>query len=173
MAGWNLAAVVAAIIALTVAAPGRSAEPTAPSALSVVGPAHASVGIGVAALDGLPARHLATSFLTEHGMHHASFDGPLLWAVLAKTGAIDPATRRDQVSQFIVVTGRDGYRAVLALAEIAPDFEGKAVLLADRMDGRPLGPEHLRIVVPLDNHGGRSVRDVVRIEVLAAPTGPR
>jgi hypothetical protein len=33
-----------------------------------------------------------------------------------------------------VVTGRDGYAAVLALAEIDPEFEGKQVLLAYRRD---------------------------------------
>jgi molybdopterin-binding protein len=73
-------------------------------------------------------------------------------------------------SQSIVITGRDGYRAVLAVGEIAPEFEGKRVLLAERMDGRPLGADHLRVVVPLDKRGGRSVRDVARIEVTAAPT---
>jgi len=169
MALRNIAAAWLAIIAVTAAAPGRAAEPTASTALMVIGRAGTSVDIGLTALARLPARHLAISFLTDHGMRRASFDGPLLWTVLAKTGAIDPARRRGQVSQIIVITGRDGYRAVLALAEIAPDFENKPVILADRMDGKPLGPEHLRVVVPLDKHGGRSVRDVVRIEVRAAP----
>lgn len=68
-----------------------------------------------------------------------------------------------------MITGRDGYRAVLALGEIAPDFENKSVILANRMDGKPLGAGHPRVVVPLDKRGGRSVRDVMRIPVLAAP----
>jgi hypothetical protein len=41
---------------------------------------------------------------------------------------------REQVSQSVVILGRDGYRAVLALGEIAPEFEGKQVILAERMD---------------------------------------
>jgi len=110
------------------------------------------------------------AFLTEHGVHAASFEGPLLWTVLQKAGAVDPAKHRDQVSQWIVIIGRDGYRAVLALGEIAPEFEGKQVLLAERMDGQPLGVDHLRIVVPLDKRGGRSVREVTRIEVTAVPS---
>jgi DMSO/TMAO reductase YedYZ molybdopterin-dependent catalytic subunit len=93
-----------------------------------------------------------------------------LWTVLQKAGVVDPAMHREQVSQSVVILGRDGYRVVLALGEIAPEFEGKQVILAERMDGQPLGDEHLRVVVPLDKRGGRSVRDVVRIEVTAPPS---
>jgi len=97
------------------------------------------------------------------------FEGPLLWTVLEKAGVIDLAKRRDRVSQTIMIVGRDGYHAVLALAEIAPEFEAKQVILVERMDGTPLDADHLRMVVPLDKRGGRSVRDVVRIEVTAQP----
>ena len=62
---------------------------------------------------------------------------------------------------------RDGYHAVLAVGEIAPEFEAKQVILSERMDGKPLDADHLRVVVPLDKRGSRSVRDVVRIEVTA------
>src|SRR5262249_33813192 len=111
-----------------------------------------------------------TAFLTAQGTHQASFEGPLLWTVLQKAGVIDPEKHREQVSQTIVILGRDSYRAVLALGEIAPEFEGKQVIVAQRMDGKPLDAEHLRVVVPLDKRGGRSVRDVMRIEV-TAPSG--
>jgi hypothetical protein len=70
------------------------------------------------------------------------------------------------VSQIVVITGRDGYRAVLGVGELAPEFENKPMMLADKMDGKPVGAGHLRVVVPLDKHGGRSVRDVVGIEVV-------
>jgi len=39
---------------------------------------------------------------------------------------------RTRLRHTIVVTGRDGYAAVLALAEIDPEFEGKQVVLAYR-----------------------------------------
>lgn len=63
------------------------------------------------------------------------------------------------------MTGRDGYTAVLALAEVDPEFEGKQVLLAYRRDGQPMDGHALRLVVPGDHHGGHSVRDVVRIDL--------
>jgi hypothetical protein len=65
----------------------------------------------------------------------------------------------------VAVTGRDGYVAVLALAEIDPEFEGKQVLLAYRRNNQPFSNNELRLVVPGDRRGGRSVHDVVRIEL--------
>jgi hypothetical protein len=73
--------------------------------------------------------------------------------------------RRARLRRTIMVTGRDGYTAVLALAEIDPEFEGKQVVLAYRRDGKPIDGNALRLVVPGDRRSGRSVRDVVRIDL--------
>jgi hypothetical protein len=138
--------------------------------ITVIGPAGASVNIAPGQLTELSRIKISTHYMSEHGPRSASFEGPLLWSVLDEFGVLDPAKHREQVSQIILIVGRDDYRAVLAVGEIAPEFEAKQVIVADRMDGKPLDADHLRIVVPLDKRGGRSVRDVARIEV-AAPTG--
>ncbi len=93
-----------------------------------------------------------------------------MWSLLERAGVVATGEPGGQVRQTVLVTGRDGYTAVLALGEISPEFAGKPVILANRMDGRPLGPEHLRLVVPGERRGGRSVRDVVRITV--GPAAP-
>jgi DMSO/TMAO reductase YedYZ molybdopterin-dependent catalytic subunit len=128
-------------------------------------------GAPVAAADiaRLPAIEETVSFGTEHGPLKAIFGGPLLWTVLNAAHAIDPAKPKAAVRSYVVITGSDGYVAVIALGEIEPAFENKRVLLAETMDGKALGPGHLRVVVPGDARGGRSVRDVVSITVLAAP----
>lgn len=99
-------------------------------------------------------------------------EGPSLWSVLAEAGAVDPGQPRDQVRRVVLATGRDGYVAVLALGEIAPDFAGRPVLLALRMDGRALDPAALRLAVPSEVRGGRSVRDLARLEILEPGGGP-
>ena len=112
----------------------------------------------------LPAVEQRVSFVTGHGTEQATYTGALLWSLLEQAGGLgtDPRTR---LRRSVAVTGRDGYVAVLALAEIDPEFEGKPVLLAYRRDGQPMGGNELRLVVPGDHRGGRSVRDVVRIEL--------
>jgi Oxidoreductase molybdopterin binding domain len=117
-----------------------------------------------AMVEQLPAIEQQLSFLTSHGPEQATYTGALLWSVLEHTEMLG-GDRRARLGHTIVVTGRDGYSAVLALAEIDPDLEGKQVLLAYRRDGQPIAGHTLRLVVPGDRHGGRSFRNVVRIEI--------
>jgi DMSO/TMAO reductase YedYZ molybdopterin-dependent catalytic subunit len=122
-----------------------------------------------AVLAKLPIVQDKISFGTDHGPLNAAFAGPLLWTVLRAAHAVDPAAPKSAVRSYVLVTGSDGYSAVIALGEIAPAFEDKRVILAETMNGKPLGAGHLRVVVPEDARGGRSVRDVVSITVLTAP----
>jgi hypothetical protein len=48
----------------------------------------------------------------------------------------------------------------LALGELDPNYEGKLVILAYEGGEPPASSTALRLVVPGDVHGGRSVRDV-------------
>jgi len=145
---------------------GHLAPETGQAAGVAVSGSGASVVLTAQQLADLPAVLVKVSFGTEHGSRQASYEGPLLWTILGRAGAIDPNKPRDNVRQTVLITGQDGYTAILALGEISPAFEGKQVILAERMDGQPLAEEHLRIVVPGDQRGGRSVRDVVRIAVM-------
>ena len=74
------------------------------------------------------------------------------------------------LAEYVVATGSDGYRAVLALAEIDPEFHPGEVLVADAMDGKPLnaktGP--FRLIVTEDKRPARSVRSLISIEVKSA-----
>ncbi len=110
----------------------------------------------------LPATESTIAFQTGHGPESATYAGATLWSVLQKSASLN-ADPRQRLHQVVIVTGSDGYTAALALAEIDPEFEGKPVLLAWRRDGKPLND--LRLVVPGDKFGGRSVQNVARIEI--------
>jgi len=107
-------------------------------------------------------QHLALA--TEHGSEASDWTGPLLWDVIAATGLVDPAKPAAQVRLAVRITGSDGYTAVLALGEISPEFGARPVQLADHLNGAAL-PGGLRLVVPGEKRGGRSVRDVIRIDI--------
>ncbi|MBV8590370.1 MAG: molybdopterin-dependent oxidoreductase [Acetobacteraceae bacterium] len=117
-----------------------------------------------AELQKFPAVEQRVSFHTGHGTDEATYTGALLWSVLEQAGALDGEPRA-RLRRIVTVSGRDGYTAALALAEIDPEFEGKQVLLAYRRDGEPMPGNQLRLVVPGDRRGGRSVRDVVKMEL--------
>ena len=71
---------------------------------------------------------------------------------------------------YVVVTGADGFSAVLSLAEADKDFHAGAVILADRAAGVALtgkeGP--YRLVVEGDKKASRSVYGVTKIELKTA-----
>ena len=86
--------------------------------------------------------------------------------MLSNAGIVDQGGKSAHLHHTIIVTGRDGYAVALALGEIDPKFENKSVILAYAKDGQPLDPSMgIRLIVPGDQHGGRSVRDVVKIEL--------
>jgi len=155
LAGLALLAAPSAFTAASFAA-------DAPAGVAVSSGADEPVQLSMEEIGKLPVVQVTATF----GSHPGAYEGPLLWTLLDHIHAIDAANPRGQVRQTILVTGRDGYMAVLALGEIAPEFENKQVILAERVDGKPIEPDHLRIVVPGDKRGGRSVRDVVSIKVI-------
>jgi DMSO/TMAO reductase YedYZ molybdopterin-dependent catalytic subunit len=120
----------------------------------------------------LPADRLAglkpmtqTVTFSEPGSKPTEWSGPTLWDVLGAAGAVDPAKPAEAVHLSVRVTGADGYAAVLALAELSPQFADRPILLAERMNGAEIGNHALRLIVPGEHRAGRSVRDVVRIDV--------
>ncbi len=158
-------ALLAAALLLSVGA-GPAPAPQAPdSALVIDGDARHELRLTAADLQSLPRVEQRVSFEGEHGQTTATYAGVRLWTLLEQSGVLEAAKPRDHVAKVLIVTGRDGYTAALALAELDPAFEGKPVLIAYAADGRPLAGGGLRLVVPGDRRGGRSVRDVVRIAV--------
>jgi hypothetical protein len=160
----RLAPVTLIVLALVLAAGGaRRTLADDPAALTLMPLGGKSIAVTAAGIAKLATTTADIAFETSHGPRHAVFEGPLLWTVLEQNGALAGMAPREQGGHVVIVTGRDGYRAALALGEISPEFEGKPVLLAERMDGAALGDGHWRLVVPGDHRGGRAIRDVVTI----------
>lgn len=111
--------------------------------------------------------------VTVHNQHEnvdETYSGVPLIELLKQVGApIGKDVHGKALAEYVVATGSDGYKAVLALAEAEPDFHPGDVLVADSMGGKPLdttGP--FRLVVTDDKRPARSVRNLVSVELKAA-----
>lgn len=111
-----------------------------------------------------PLVTIHASFNTSHGVETADYAGVPLWTVLQKAGLVDGTAKGAHLRHGILITGADGYGVLLSIGELDPDFAGDGAILAVRKDRQPL-EEGIRLVVPGDKKGGRSVRHVVGIEV--------
>ena len=75
------------------------------------------------------------------------------------------------LTRRVVIEGADRYRAVFTLAEVAPKVGARVVLVANQQDGQPLpaAAGQLRLIVPADGGGARSVRQVIALRVRDEP----
>ena len=99
-------------------------------------------------------------------------EGVLVAELLKRVNApLGKALRGDAMAAYVIASATDGYRVVFSLAELDPEFSGSEIMVVDRTNGQPLladqGP--MRLVVPKDLAGARSMRMLERIEVVRLP----
>ncbi|HEY5106030.1 MAG TPA: molybdopterin-dependent oxidoreductase [Caulobacteraceae bacterium] len=101
-----------------------------------------------------------------------SYEGATLTSILRLIDA--PAGARlhgKPVKDYVLVTGADGFSGLMSLAETDSELHRGAAIIADRAEGGPLAAKEgaYRLVVDGDRKPFRSVRNVVRVELKAAP----
>ena len=107
----------------------------------------------------------------SQGPVSGAFTGVSLWTLLtdARGGGdipTNPQVRNDFLRKYVVVTGIDGTRAVVAVGEIHPNFGNQPDLVAYDVNGQPLDEDGFaRLVVPRDQSDGRYVASLVNLEV--------
>jgi hypothetical protein len=144
-----------------------SQTPTTDSSLKV------AVNGQSATLSAADLKALLQKTVTFHNVHTKAdevYTGVPLTDLLAKYGApTGDKLRGKGLSVYIVATGSDGYKAVLSLAETDPSFHPGDVIVADTIDGKPLGKEGpFKLVVTEDKRPARCVHNLVSIELRTA-----
>jgi hypothetical protein len=148
-----------------------SSPPSAKDTLSLLTSSdHPPVVLSANELKAVP--HISVTIHNSHTNADEAYSGVRLSDLLAKLGApLGNQLRGKALSAYVVATGSDGYKAVLALGEVDPSFHPGEVLVADTMDGKPLdahsGP--FKLVVTEDKRPARSVRNLASIELKSVP----
>jgi DMSO/TMAO reductase YedYZ molybdopterin-dependent catalytic subunit len=142
-----------------------SASQTDQAALTVGGEVEKPLKLSAAEIAKLPR---TTVRAKDHSGTESTFEGVALVEFLKLAGVpLGEKLRGKAVSNFVVVDGVDGYRAVFAIPELDPAFTDRVILLADKRDGKPLseaeGP--LRVVVSQEKRQARWVRQVTRLTI--------
>ncbi|WP_235012123.1 molybdopterin-binding protein [Caballeronia catudaia] len=100
-----------------------------------------------------------------------TYTGVSLWDLINASGIQTSATvKNDLLGFYLVATGSDGYRTVISLGELSPDFGNQPDIVAYSMNGAPLpGTGFARLVIPNDGKAGGYVSNLVALEVVSAP----
>lgn len=109
-----------------------------------------------------------TADLKDHDGSTHTYAGVAVKEILEMAGAtMGDALRGKNLAKYILVKCADGYRVVFALAELDSGFTDRTILLADRVEGKPLpdnrGP--FRLVVPGEKRPARSAYQVTELVV--------
>jgi Oxidoreductase molybdopterin binding domain len=151
-------------------APQRPAARTA--ALAITGDVTTPLTLSGAALAALPRTRVEQ---VDHGQTRVH-EGVLVSTILERAGApVGPGLRGAALTTVVVAHASDGYKVAFSLGELDAALARQDIIVADTTDGAPLaetqGP--LRLVVPKDSRGARSVRMLIRLDVKRLEPEPR
>ena len=142
--------------------PAQSKPTAGPSEINVGGAVKTPFTVTLQDLKAMPRKTLRVD--NPHSQKTEEYEGVPLAALLAKAGVPQgEQIRGAAMATYVLVDAADDYRVVFSLAELDSGFMDSEVLLADTMDGTPLGPGlgPFRLIAPHEKRPARWV-DMVR-----------
>ncbi len=149
------------------AASAASSAPSEPFRLTVSGDVKNPLSLSLDDVRQLPRKTITVA--NEHAGENEVYEGTPLAGLLKQAGAVQGSQLRGKaMATYVVAEGSDGYRVIYSLAELDSDFQDSEVIVADTMNGKPLGDKlgPLRLVAPHDKRPARWVRMLRSIEVV-------
>ena len=133
----------------------------------VVGEVQHRLDFDLQKLEALPVATENVWYFAGSAPVNTTWTGANLLDVLDAAGlVVNPNIKNDILRKIIIVTGSDGYEAVISGGELEPQFGGEQIIIAYKNDGQLLSSDGFaRMVVPGDKAGGRAVANIVKIEV--------
>jgi DMSO/TMAO reductase YedYZ molybdopterin-dependent catalytic subunit len=158
-------------LVLIVARAGEVLAQTAPptAELRISGAVTTPLVLTIADLKNMPRRKL--SVVNPHDKKTENYEGVLLEELLRKAGVPQGENLRgSSMATYVLAEGADGYRVVFSLAELDSGILDSDVIVADTMDGAPLGANQgpFRLVAPHEKRPARWVRMLKSITVTRA-----
>lgn len=112
--------------------------------------------------------HSTLKLYNEHAKAEQTFSGVPLIELLKPLGVAEKPHGKD-LALYVSVEGADGYKAVYSIGEVNPDVHDGTVLVADSMNGKPLGENGpLQLVATGEKRPARWVRNLAAIRVRTA-----
>jgi DMSO/TMAO reductase YedYZ molybdopterin-dependent catalytic subunit len=160
------AVVVAQVFVSGSPACAQTAVPNA-AELRVSGTVSTPLTLTVADLKRMPRKTL--TIVNPHDKKTEKYEGVALEEILRRAGVPQgEALRGPAMATYVLAEAADSYRVVFSLAELDPGIIDSEVMVADTMDGAPLGDKlgSFRLVAPHEKRPARWVRMLKSLTVV-------
>jgi hypothetical protein len=100
-----------------------------------------------------------------------TYSGVILADILQKAGVtLGFELKGENLTKYLLVDASDGYQVVFALPELDKGYTDRAIILADRIDGKPLLPADgpFRIIVQDEKKPARCIKQVISLKIAYA-----
>jgi DMSO/TMAO reductase YedYZ molybdopterin-dependent catalytic subunit len=137
--------------------------------LKISGAVTTPLDLTVADLKKMPRKTLTV--VNPHDKKTEVYEGVALEELLRRAGLPQGENLRGAaMATYVLAEAADGYRVVFSLAELDSGILDSEVIVADTMDGAPLGANQgpFRIVVPHEKRPARWVRMLKTLTVVRA-----
>ena len=163
-----LAAFVASLFPETL----RTCTQIAPAAaeLRVSGAVNTPLSLGVADLKKMPRKTI--SVMNPHEKKHETYEGVAAEEILKRAGVPQGEQMRGSaMASYVLAEAEDGYRVVFSATELDSGMMDSEVIVADTMDGAPLGAKQgpFKLVAPHEKRPARWVRMLKSLTVVRFP----
>ena len=174
---------LASIVALLIAVPQQPGAPSGieaarsaetPALLRVVGNVTTPLALSANELKSLPRKTLKVS--NPHDKQEETYEGVAVQELLRRAGVPqNDKLRGSAMATYVLAEAADGYSVLYSLAELDSDFQNSDVIVADTMNGAPLGGKQgpFKMVAPHDKRPARWIRMLKSLTVVnVAPAKP-
>jgi DMSO/TMAO reductase YedYZ molybdopterin-dependent catalytic subunit len=139
--------------------------------LRVTGSVSAPLALSMANLKKMPRKTLKV--VNPHEKNAEVYEGVPIQELLRRAGVPQgDGLRGAAMASYVLAEAADGYRVVFSLAELDSDLVDAEVIVADTLDGAPLGPKQgpFKIVAPHEKRPSRWVRMLRSLTVVRVRT---
>jgi hypothetical protein len=147
--------------------PGAVANTDASAALRVAGNVTTPLSLSASALKTLPRRTLKV--VNPHDKQEETYEGVAVQELLRRAGVPqNDKLRGAAMVTYVLAEAADGYSVLYSLAELDSDFQDSDVIVADTMNGAPLGEKQgpFKMVAPHDKRPARWIRMLKSLTVV-------
>ena len=154
--------------------PAVTPQVNSSAVLLVTGNVTTPLSLSTSELKGLPRKTLKV--MNPHKKKEESYEGVAVQELLRRAGVPqNEKLRGSAMATYVLAEAADGYRVLYSLAELDSDFQDSEVIVADTMNGSPLGEKQgpFKMVAPHDKRPARLIRMLKSLTVVTvAPPKP-